>query len=306
MLKPKDLSKLGIGTWGLGGLVERDHLLDVSMQAEAVAYTLKSGVNYLESTLFYAEGAACEVAADALSLSGVSRNNVFISQTIYPYKVKSIKQAQAETKKFMSIFGVSSLDAVQVSANFVTEVGYEKVRDYLLELIGSGVARYISTTNANVKLLTRFKNDYPTNFFAHEVHLSFEVRLNEDEGIIEYANKNNIKNIIFQPLRRNRTAAHNWPLLVELSKKYGKTQNQIILRWLTQKNYLPLIKATSKSHIDENLAALEFVLDNNDIGKLDSWRLSGAKWPKIDWENVGDGESIWTVPNDVDDLINTT
>ena len=109
-------------------------------------------------------------------------------------------------------------------------------------------------------------------------------------------------NIPYQPLRRNRTAIRNWPILTGLSGKYKKTQNQIVLNWLKWKGFKPLVKSESKSHIDENLAAFDFVMEKADYISIDKFRVPNYKTPDIDWWQEGTGdEKIHMLPNVFDE-----
>jgi len=98
-------------------------------------------------------------------------------------------------------------------------------------------------------------------------------------------------------LRRNRTAMHNWKLLSDLSKKYDKTQNQIILNWTSSKGFLPLVKSENISHIDENLSAFDFNIEDEDLRDMNNWRPLGYKSPDIDWRMSGKGVAPHQLPN---------
>lgn len=43
------------------------------------------------------------------------------------------------------------------------------------------------------------------------------------------------------------------PLLVSIGKKHGKSSAQVILRWLFQRNVVPIPKSVTPSRIQENL-----------------------------------------------------
>ena len=135
-----------------------------------------------------------------------------------------------------------------------------------------------------------------------ELCYDFEIRENEDLGILGYGLENRIINVPYQPLRRNRTAKRNWPLLKELSQKYGKTQNQIIINWLTARGLHPLVKSETIAHIDENLAALEFKMEKDDLEKLTEFRVPGYQSPGVDWFMKGKkGVFIHALPNIFDE-----
>ena len=127
---------------------------------------------------------------------------------------------------------------------------------------------------------------------------NLECKINENIGILNYCKKNNIEFVAYQPLRRNRTQLKNYDLLVELSQKYNKTQNQIILNWIMkEKKINVLIKSTNCDRIDENIKSLDFEMEENDYKRLNDFKNEEFENIKIDWDNVGDGISIDQLPN---------
>lgn len=101
----------------------------------------------------------------------------------------------------------------------------------------------------------------------------------------------------YQPLRRNRTAKRNYPLLVELANKYDKTQNQIILNWIiNEKKMIALVKSTNINRINENKQALNFKMDIEDYERLNNFRNEEFDNVKVDWDDNG-GISIDQLAN---------
>ena len=104
----------------------------------------------------------------------------------------------------------------------------------------------------------------------------------------------------YQPFRRNRTANHNYPVLVELANKYNKTQNQILLNYYVyEKGLHPITKANKIEHIDLNLDALNFKMDKEDYEKLNKFRCKAFDDLEVDWLDQG-GISIYKFANQVE------
>jgi len=129
---------------------------------------------------------------------------------------------------------------------------------------------------------------------------NLECKIYEDIGVLDYCAKNNIKFVAYQPLRRNRTALRNYDVLVNLAKKYQKTQNQIIINYLVnEKNIMPIIKSSNKDRIKENIEALNFEMTQDDYELLNNFR-------NKEFDNVQvvfgkeDGVSIDQLPNQFD------
>lgn len=71
----------------------------------------------------------------------------------------------------------------------------------------------------------------------------------------------------YAPLARALRMKH--PVIVELSKKYGCTPAQLMVRWSLQKGYVPLPKSVRKERIVENAQVAGFEIEGADVGRLD-------------------------------------
>lgn len=303
MIGKKTLSEFGIGAWGIGGFAKRDPSVDEEKQVEALAYSLRKGMNFIEVNFWNSEGYSVEIIRKAVRESGVPREKIFIIQVIYDYNLDTLKDAEAEFNLCLKEFETSWVDSLEFTLPTFQKWKFENIVKLVEKYLSEGKIRYTSLTNSNLEYLKKYHQIFKDKLFSHELCYNFEIRVNEDFGITGYALENDIINIPYQPLRRNRTAKRNWPLLVELSRKHQKTQNQIILNWFISKGFHPLIKSETIAHIDENLGALEFTMEKGDLQKLNAFRVPGCKIPEIDWwQTDSGGEKIHMLPNVFDDL----
>ena len=70
----------------------------------------------------------------------------------------------------------------------------------------------------------------------------------------------------WSPLGRSKLLED--PLLVRLGAKYGKSPAQICLRFLVQKEIIPLVKASSTARMRENADIFDFEIDRDDMSLL--------------------------------------
>lgn len=291
------LSKIGIGTWGIGGFMEPDPNNNDQKQIDALVYSLNKGVNYVETVYMYAKGKAVDLLSEAYKKSGAKRDDVFVTLSVYQRDAKISEEVEARVNEFLKTFGTDHVDSVQFTMGLVRDLGLDQIKSLVDKLITSGKTKFTSLTNSSLEFLKIYHETFGNKLFAHEGVFNFEVRENEKYGLTQYAKENNILNVVFQSLRRNMTAARNWPLLIELSKKYGKAQNQIILNWIVSKGFFPIVKSSTKNHIDENLAAFDFQIENEDLKRLNEFEIPGYTSPEIDWYDTGKGEKIHNLPN---------
>ena len=52
MIDKHNLSKIGIGTWGIGGFVERDESVNEDRQVKALTHMFNSGINFVEANYY--------------------------------------------------------------------------------------------------------------------------------------------------------------------------------------------------------------------------------------------------------------
>lgn len=302
MLEVQSLSKLGIGGWGIGGFATPDPDNNDGEQVNAITYALKRGLNVIDVSYLNAEGKSPELIKEAIVKSGLKRDDLFLALVVYDYKNPTLADFEREIQKFFDLFKTHYVDTLQIQVSALHRYGFDEVTSLIDRYLSSGKARFTSLTNANLEQLQKFHSKFGNRMFSQEVHYSFEVRDNEYLGILDYADNHGIKNVIYQPLRRNRTAQRNWPLLVDLAKKYNKTQNQIILNWIVSKGYLPLNKSQNTGHVDENITALDFKLEPADIKAMNDFRVPNYKMQEIDWYVEGTGPTIFSLPNSFDEV----
>jgi 2,5-diketo-D-gluconate reductase A len=57
-------------------------------------------------------------------------------------------------------------------------------------------------------------------------------------------------------------------MLGKLAADYGKTSAQLVIRWNLQLGVVPLPKASTPDHLEENLRVFDFELSDEDMTKL--------------------------------------
>ena len=89
------------------------------------------------------------------------------------------------------------------------------------------------------------------------------------EAAVAYCMENDVLPMAWSPLGRGReNATVGNSILVKLSEKYGRSIQQINLRFLLQKGIMPIPKASSKTHMENNLNVFDFELSEDDISML--------------------------------------
>lgn len=272
MVNKEELFKIGIGTWKI-------NYENFENDIDALIHSFNKGQNYLSLYMLYNNG---EVVRQMKKfIDRVDRNKLFINVNLEP-TIEKLEDVEKQLDEYLKILNIDYVDSIQIHAYFVSKLPLIQVYREIKRLVDIGKVRYIGISNVNLEQLKEINNEVKIDFFEGVYNL--ECKIYEDNKVLEYCKENSIQFICYQALRRNRTAMRNYDVLVELAKKYNKTQNQIIINWIVkEKNILPLVKCTNVKRIDENLSAIDFIMEDEDYKKLNEFRNKDFDNIEIDW-----------------------
>lgn len=294
MINPDKLHPFGIGTWGVAGYLHFDAAVDTDKQLSALRHMHSKGMNYIDCSLKYADGRALGIIARFLE--EVGRDNVFLSAKLEQF-VETSEDVRHQVDKYKQVLSTSYIDQVQLHAPSFAKISIGETYAELAKLVADDQVRFLGASNFNVPQLEEAITGSGMNLLTHESLFNFSFRQNEDAGILAHCHERHIKFIAYQPLHRTKTENSNFELLVNLSKKYGKSQNQLILNWLVRKGIMPLVRSDNLDHIDENLLALEFTLEDDDYAAIDTFRIKEIADAPVDWSDSGAGTPIYQLAN---------
>ena len=272
MLNKKDLCKIGIGTWK----IDPDNF---DNDLKGLLYSYNNGQNYLSLYMLYNNGEVVRKMKEFIKK--IDRNKIFITVNLEPM-IEKVEDVSKQLNEYLEILNIDYVDCLQLHSPAFSKISLIDVYKEINSLKDNGKVRYIGISNVNLDMLKEVNNVVKIDFFEGIYNL--ECKIYEDNGVLDYCNKNDIKFICYQPLRRNRTANRNYPLLVDLANKYHKTQNQIILNYIiNEKKIMPIVKSTNIDRINENLDSLNFKMDREDYDKLNKFRSKEFDSVIIDW-----------------------
>lgn len=288
-----EIHSIAIGTYGLGA--ERFEIWKENKQngnndahkqhIEAILYSYECGQNFIETSFIYAGGQTMNFLSDFFKQ--VQRDKIFITVKLENY-IEKIEDIEMQLDKYLKIMNLEYADSFLLHTPKSSKLLLDETYYQMIKMVDKGKTRFLSASNLNFEQLKYLNNECGFKLFSFEGLYNLECKVNEDVGIIQYCNENDIAFICYQPLRRNRTANRNYKDLVNIANKHDKTQNQVLLNWISKhKKLIPIIKASKKEHIIENLEALNFELDRDDIEKLNAFRSTEFDSIQVDWEDNG-------------------
>lgn len=284
-MNKSDIFKIGIGTWK----VDPDNF---EKDIEALKYSFELGQNYLPLSMLYNNGKVVEKMKDYIK--SIGREKLFICANLERY-VEKIEDVEKQLNNYLEILDIDYLDCFQIHTFAVCKISMLDIYKEIDRFVRLGKVKYIGVSNVNLEQLKEINQICKVDFFEGVYNL--DCKYYENEGLIDYCKENDILFTAYQPLRRNKIAQKNYPILEELSEKYNKTQNQLMINWIVkEKEIMPLIKSTNKDRIKENIEALDFQMEKADYEKLNKFQNEKINSIEINW-NEESGVTIDQLAN---------
>ncbi|XP_053978052.1 1,5-anhydro-D-fructose reductase-like [Hylaeus volcanicus] len=255
---------------------------------KAVMEAISIGYRHIDTAYYYQNEQEIGAAIQAKIKDGtVKREDLFITTKLWNsfHKESSVVPS---CKKSLENLGLSYVDLYLVHWPFAFQEGDDLLpkdangallmsdTDYLETWKGMeecsrlGLARSIGVSNFSVEQLTRLLGAAK----VLPVNNQFEVNINlNQKPLIEFCTKNNITVTGYSPLGQpgNRAGISNnldHPKIVELSKKYNKTEAQIALRYVLQQGIAIIPKTVTPSRLKENMDIFDFSLTPEEVNAV--------------------------------------
>ncbi len=253
---------MGYGTYKVNG----------SAAISAIKSAISVGYRHLDTATFY--GNEAEVGA-AIRACDVPREELFITSKVWKTE-RGYEKTKASLLKTLEDMQLDYLDLYLIHWP-ASPCQYENWQEINLE-----------TWRAMTELYKegKIKAIGVSNFLPHhlEALLKTEVKpmVNQieyhpgemQEETVAYCKAHDILVEAWSPLGRGRIFENE--LLLELSRKYGKSLPQICLRWELQNGIIPLPKTLSEERMRENADIFDFEITEADMQLINSMEKCGG------------------------------
>ena len=248
---------LGMGTWQMGGRMERDSRNDDAGQIQALKTGLDLGFNLIDTAESYADGKAEELVGEAIR--GYDRGKLFLTSKVWKTHVAYDDVLRAAENSLKRL-GTDYLD-LYLYHQVNNEVPLKETMRAFDRLVSEKLVRHIGVSNFALERFKRAQACAEHKIVVNQIHYSLSVREPESE-LLPWLQENDVMIQAWRPLRGVPDCA----LLNELCAKYGKTKSQIALNWLImQKNIVTITASSSARHIQDNLDAAAFEMAPSDV-----------------------------------------
>jgi aldehyde reductase len=248
---------LGMGTWMIGD--------EPSSRAEEIAALQRGidlGMRLIDTAEMYGDGASERLVGEAIR---ERRERVFLVSKVLPHHA-SRKGVPAACEGSLKRLGVDVLDLYLL--HWRGGVPLAETVEAFDRLRAQGKIRHWGVSNLGPDDMAELcKAPGGESVAANQVLYNLS-RRGVEWDLLPWCEERKIPLLASSPIEQARLACH--PGLRELAQRRGATPVQLALAWLLRRDRVIVIpKASTRSHVEENFAALQCVLDADVLAGLD-------------------------------------
>ncbi|WP_344679739.1 aldo/keto reductase [Saccharopolyspora taberi] len=253
-----DLPVLGQGTWGMG---ERSSARDT--EVAALRRGLDLGVGLIDTAEMYGNGGAEEVVGAAMS---GRRDEVFLVSKVFPHNASRRGTVEA-CERSLRRLGTDHIDLYLLHWRGGTPLAetleaFEGLRD-------SGKIRYFGVSNFDPGDLRELWEHELGRAIATNQVLYNLTRRGIEYDLLPWCRQQELPVMAYSPIEQGRLLGDSE--LGRIADRHSATPAQVAIAWvLASEGVCAIPKAASEEHVEQNHAALEIELSEEDLAALDA------------------------------------
>ncbi|AIZ14333.1 aldo/keto reductase [Bifidobacterium catenulatum] len=233
-------------------------MTDPAVCEHAVAEAIKAGYRLIDTAAAYGNERAVGAAVRG---SGVARNEIFVTTKLWITDT-SYNGARKGVERSLEQLGMDYVDLLLIHQPYNDYYGAWRA---LGEMQDEGLARSIGMDNFTPDRMADFLffndrkpavNMVECNAFYQR---EYDKRYLHEHGIVMQA---------WSPLAAGHAELLDNDLLSHIAGVHDKSIPQIVLRWLTQRGVVPVVKSANPERMRQNLAIFDFALSDEEMAAI--------------------------------------
>lgn len=266
LLNGFELPVLGVGTCLMGG--EDDGPADYSKDEEyikAIQEAIKLGYTHIDTAESYGGNHTEELVGKAIKK--FDRSKLIITSKVSKEHLR-YEDVISSAKNSLKRLGTDCIDLYLLHRPN-PNIPIEETMRAMNDLVDKKLVRFIGVSAFSIEEMKEAQKYSKYLIVANQ--LKFSLWKKSDLKTIKYCQDNDIMVIAYKVFGRGKIKTDKISFIEDLSKKYNRTESQIILNWVvSKKNMVALFKSTSTKHLKENKDIFDFKLTSEEIEKIDA------------------------------------
>lgn len=287
------MPNIGFGTWFGFGFTEENAFKD------ALRTALDNGYRHIDTAFLYkTEKWIGEVLNEYFTSQKLKREDIFVTTKLWPTFMGNKELVNRGAEISLRDLGLDYIDLfilhspmgfshVSDDALFPSlEKGVESLSDPtnltnawqgLEDLVDAGKLKSIGVSNTNIEQMARIKKiaKHPICCDQVEYHIFLQ-----QPALVDYCSKENIVIVAYaplgspgRPLKMQDWSSHapmEDPLVKQIAKVHNKSEAQILLKFILQRNICIIPKSKTPARVKENMDIFDFTLTDEEVQLLKS------------------------------------
>lgn len=225
---------------------------------EAVVQAIQSGYRLIDTAAAYENE---EAVGRAIRRCGVPREELFVTTKLWITDT-SYEGAKRGFARSMERLGLDSVDLYLIHQPYNDYYGAWRA---LEELYAAGKAHAIGVDNFTPDKLADFVFWNKVKPAVNLIECNAFFQREEDR---RYMESRNIQMQAWSPLAAGQGRLFENETLRTLAAAHNKTVAQVVLRWLVQRDIVPLVKSANPARMKENLDIFDFALTDAEMQQI--------------------------------------
>lgn len=228
---------------------------DLNQAEQAVSDALDSGYRLIDTAVAYGNE---EAVGAAINKSSISRDEIFVTSKLWVdhFTYEKAKQGIDDSLRKLNL---DYMDLYLLHQPYGDTAGAWRALEEAQKagkIKSIGVSNFASDQMMNLELMANVKpalNQIEVSPWYQETN---EVKFNQDQGIQVEA---------WAPFAEGKHDIFTNETIAAIGEKYGKSNGQVILRWLLQRGIVVIPKSVHKARMRENIDVFDFELSSADM-----------------------------------------
>lgn len=264
---------LGLGTWAMGGNLSPSRKNDEA-EIRAIRLAVELGYTHIDTAEMYGAGHTEELVGSAIE--GFNRAELFITSKVLP-----------EHLRYQDVLAAAGRTLERLKTDYVDlylvhipnpHIPIEETMQAMDQLQDEGIARHIGVSNFTAAQLEEAQRYAAHPITVNQIQYNLLTRnrrghyiAHVESDVIPSCLEHGVLVVAYEPLARGKLVAPAPDRVAQTARKYGKTPAQLAINWLiTKPSIVTIVKSSNEKHLKENLGALGWQLEADDLALLDA------------------------------------
>lgn len=233
---------------------------DLSQAEQAVTDAIETGYRLIDTATAYQNE---EAVGKAIKNSSVNRDEIFVTSKLWVSDF-NYERAKKGIDTSLQKLGLDYMDLYLLHQPYGDTMGAWRA---LEEAQKEGKIRAIGVSNFYADQLQDLMLTMPVKPAVNQIEVN---PWYQQDAEVNFAQSQDVRVEAWAPFAEGKHNIFTNETIAEIAAKYGKSNGQVILRWLLQRGITVIPKSVHQNRMAENIDVFDFELSDDDMKKMAS------------------------------------